>query len=102
MARQAVIFAALLWLVALIAMLDYGYDRAGTVRNSKEWPTMDNRLFSEQIAAAVQLLGAEGAASCMARALICLAHEADNDLQFKAELGRVSIERISIPNSKKH
>ncbi|RMM39469.1 hypothetical protein QO021_28440 (plasmid) [Pseudomonas amygdali pv. lachrymans] len=63
---------------------------------------MQNRLFSEQIAAAVQLLGSKGAASCMARALICLAHEEKNDLEFRADLGVVSIERTSIPNSEKH
>ncbi|WHT75614.1 hypothetical protein [Pseudomonas rhodesiae] len=63
---------------------------------------MGNRQFAEQIAAAVQLLGAEGAASCMARALICLAHEAKNDLEFEADLGVVTIKRTITPNSQKH
>lgn len=35
-ARQVKDFARLLWLVALIAVLDYEHDRAGTARNSKE------------------------------------------------------------------
>jgi hypothetical protein len=30
------ILARVLWLVALMAVLDYGHDRAGAVRNRKE------------------------------------------------------------------
>ncbi|SBW84517.1 hypothetical protein PVE_R2G0491 [Pseudomonas veronii 1YdBTEX2] len=63
---------------------------------------MNNPKFSELIAAAVKRLGPEGAASCMARALICLAHEAKNDLEFKADLGVVSIKRVSTPEPEKH
>lgn len=63
---------------------------------------MDNRQFSEQIAEAVQQLGAEEAAGCMARSLIYLAHSAGGDMEFTCDQGQVSIERLVVPENVKH
>lgn len=63
---------------------------------------MDKKRFSEQIAEAVQQLGVEEAASCMARSLIYLAHTAENDFEFNCDQGQVSIERTVIPETAKH
>lgn len=63
---------------------------------------MDKRQFSEQIAKAVQQLGAEEAAGCMARSLIYLAHTAGSDMEFTCDQGQISIERQVIPETDKH
>lgn len=63
---------------------------------------MDKRQFSEQIAEAVQQLGAEEAAGCMARSLIYLAYSAGSDMEFTCDQGQVSIERQAIPDTAKH
>ena len=63
---------------------------------------MDRQLFSEQIAAAIEQLGAEEAAGCMARSLILLAHASVNDFKFTCDQGVVSIERQTIPDCFKH
>lgn len=63
---------------------------------------MDKGQFSEQIAEAVKLLGAEEAAGCMARSLIFLAHAAKNDFEFTCDQGVVAIERHVVPGSARH
>lgn len=63
---------------------------------------MNEKQFAEQIAAAIQELGAEEAAGCMARSLIYMAHAAENDFEFTCDQGTVSIEHQSLPVSAKH
>jgi hypothetical protein len=72
-----------------------------------EWRTvgplpMDKRRFSEVIAEAVQHLGAEEAASCMARSLLYLAHASGDDMVFTCDLGTVDVDRTTIPAAAKH
>jgi hypothetical protein len=63
---------------------------------------MDKQSFSENIAIAMQELGAEEAASCIARSLLFLAHTNGSDMEFTCDQGVVVIERRTIPASEKH
>ncbi len=61
-----------------------------------------SQRFGEQIMAAIDQLGAEEAASRMARALVALAHSSGTDIEFSCDLGEVAVKRITIPEDVKH
>jgi len=56
---------------------------------------LDTRQFSEQIGKAVQVLGAEDAMGCMARALAYIAQSAGTDLEFTCSKGVITVMRTS-------
>lgn len=54
-------------------------------------------MLAEQIAESIKNIGAEETALIMGRALCYMAQSANNDFEFDCDLGRVVIERKTIP-----
>ncbi|NRB79167.1 MAG: hypothetical protein HRU38_10930 [Saccharospirillaceae bacterium] len=59
----------------------------------------DNSEFCEQMANAIVTLGTEEALSCMARMICAVAQHQGKEIEFKCDIGTVSVQPIDL---KKH